>query len=423
MSRDSHSTADSPVNVTVNRRRRFQLPKRRWHILGAVLVLAFFVGALARVALVPVLDKDPNVTGEVALDAIPQPLPSTHLEADSQALPDLLAGDVAQGDNPTAASTALAGGQKPEGQKLDALGNPIKPSSNATSSNTSNAPNAATPKTILIDGKVLGGGTGGASATLNPALTRQGRFGPLPTIAPDGNTAAKAYRRTNVLQSGRQPVALIIGGLGVNRQVTQQAIDILPANVTLSFAAHSVGLQEWINLARNDGHEVLIEIPMNSNGFNPSEPGANRTLKAGEETQNQRHLDWLLSRAQGYFGVTNYNGDLFLNRADASLTTLDRLSKSGLSLVTDGAFDTTGLDTLARSVGLPYKQGFGLIDPEPQTVLIEIELARLAAQATSGRGPVGIGFAYPETLEAVSAWLTTLPSQSLQLVPASSRLQ
>jgi polysaccharide deacetylase 2 family uncharacterized protein YibQ len=414
MSRESQTAS----NTVVNRRRRFVLPKRRWHILGAILVLAFFTGALARVALSPVLDKDPNVTGEIALDAIPQPLPSTHLEAESDALPDLLAGDVPQGENPTAAAArSKSNGNDP---KVDALGNPIKTSSSSQVSRTPSGQAAAPkPKTILIDGKALDGG----SATLFPKLTRQGRFGPLPTVAPDGQTALKAYRRVTRLQSGKQPVSLIIGGLGVNQQLTQQAIDGLPADVTLSFAAHSVGLQDWINRARADGHEVLIEIPMNSAGFNPNEPGADRTLKAGQEATNQRHLDWLLSRAQGYFGVTNYNGDLFLNRADASLTTLDRLSKSGLGFITDGAFSTASLNALTQSVGLPYKQGFGLIDPEPNPALIEIELSRLAAQATSGSAPAGIGFAYPETLDAVTMWIASLPSQSLQLVPASSGLK
>jgi len=173
-----------------------------------------------------------------------------------------------------------------------------------------------------------------------------------------------------VPQAGKQPVSIIIGGLGINASLTEDAITLLPADVTLSFAAQSSGLQGWLNKAREDGHEVMIEIPMESDAFNPSDPSANRTLRTNNISANKRHLDWLLSRAQGYFGVINYNGDKFLTR-----------------------------------VNLPYKRGFGIIDPAPNKTLIEIELDRLAASAKAGANPVGIGFAYPETLEALAEWI------------------
>jgi len=81
----------------------------------------------------------------------------------------------------------------------------------------------------------------------------------------------------------------------------------------------------------------LIELPMESADFNAAEPGADRALMANRNAAaNQRNLDWLLSRAQGYFGVTNYNGDMFLTRADVAAPILDKLAKSGLSFVSDG---------------------------------------------------------------------------------------
>ena len=146
-------------------------------------------------------------------------------------------------------------------------------------------------------------------------------------------------------------------------------------------------------------------------------------LKAGETDQNKENLDWLLSRAQGYFGIINYNGDAFLTRADAAAPTLNRLSDSGLAFISDGAFTAPSLDALAQSVGLPYTAGFGLIDPEPKSALIEIELSRLASQSAEGHTPVGVGFAYPETISSVKRWIDDLPGQSLELVPASATLK
>ncbi len=42
-------------------------------------------------------------------------------------------------------------------------------------------------------------------------------------------------------------MAVIVGGLGFNAQVTQAAIEQLPAAVTLSFVPYADRLQGWID--------------------------------------------------------------------------------------------------------------------------------------------------------------------------------
>ena len=176
-------------------------------------------------------------------------------------------------------------------------------------------------------------------------------------------------------------------------------------------------------MARADGHEVLIEIPMESAEFDPNEPGADRALRVTlPPGENGRRLDWMLSRAQGYAGVTNYNGDVFLTRADAAAPFMDRLSQTGLGFLTDGAFEAPTLPTLASAVRQPFKAGNGLIDPDPIVRVVSGRLSVLGQSAKSGSHPVGVGFAYPQTIEAVQNWITTLDSQNLQLAPATSAL-
>jgi len=237
-------------------------------------------------------------------------------------------------------------------------------------------------------------------------------------------SALLAYRRTFRPEAGKRPISLVVGGLGVNRALTQDAIQTLPADVTLSFAAHSVGLQDWINTAREDGHEVLIEIPMESASFDPTEPGADRALRITlPPAENGRRLDWMLSRAQGYAGLINFNGDSFLTRTDVAAPYMDRLSQTGVGFLTDGAFETPSLPSLAKSVGQPFKAGHGLIDPDPIARVISARLTGLSNAAKTGSHPVGVGFAYPETLTEVQAWIATLEGQNLQLAPATSALK
>ncbi len=393
----------------ITRRERLRLPKRRWHALAAAALLSMTTLFLYAFTKVPPNKTDLYISGKVTLPETPQSLESTHLNTNNNDLPDLLAGDVAEGQNPTALTTTTS-----TTQKTDALGNPTTQVSSLTTS-----PASTGPKTILIDGKAINGNP----TDLYDDLVRPGPFGPLPKKASDNRSVFTAYRKPFEERSNNQAISIIIGGLGINAALTEEAIRVLPAEVTLSFAAQSTGLQGWINKAREDGHEVLLEIPMDSDSFNPADPGASLTLKADQPEVNNRYLDQLLSRAQGYFGVMNYNGNKFLTRTDATAEVLERFSNDGLAFVSDGAFLTPSLEALALSVDLPYKQGAGFVDPEPNLNLIKTELLRLSTIASSGTEPVGVGFAYPETLQAVSEWASTLHENSLQLVPVSATIK
>ena len=401
-----------------NRRRAMQpLPSRKKHLLLAVSFMTVIGTAAYGLTSLMGNANDAEVKGTVAVAPMPMPPASDTLNGETEALPDLLAGDVPPNVNPTEFS-------KPS---VDALGNPIggsvpKPAILPVSPQSQTSTTG--PRTITIDGAPIDG----SSAALVPApisgLTKMSSYGRVPAIGPTGMTPVDAYKRPYAATSGKRPVSVIIGGLGVNRGLTTQAITELPGEITLAFAAHSPGLQNWINQARATGHEVLIELPMESASFNPAEPGADRALMASRNSAaNMRNLDWLMSRGQGYFGVTNYNGDVFLTRADIAAPVLDKLSQSGLSFISDGSVSAPSLAALSSSAKLPYAAGYTLIDPQQDTAIIQSELTRLAAQAKNSGGIIGVGFAYPETIAAVSNWARGLSGQGLELAPASSTLR
>ena len=381
---------------TLRRRQPLRLPKRRWHVLGAAALLSALL--LVPAALVGAIGdaEDAVPGGTVGVAAIdPATLPSP-LDAPNSNLPDLLGEDVLMGDNPTLALLE---------EDTDALGNPIseKPAAPDTS------------KRLNVPAR---------ASALDPSLTRDSAFGPIPGPDARGRTALDHYRRPVRLQQGRKPVSVIVGGLGLNGTLTRRAIDELPADVTLSFAAHAPGLQDWIDSARAAGHEVLLEVPMESATFDDSEPGANRALRADATVEaNRRNLHSVLSRAQGYAGVINYNGDRVLTRADVLAPVMSELKASGLGVFSDGSFDAPSAPALARSVGVPYAGGFGLIDPVADSAVINGKLDELAARAQDTPNTLGVGFAYPETLDALKGWIATLSGEGLTLVPATAALR
>ena len=143
-----------------------------------------------------------------------------------------------------------------------------------------------------------------------------------------GATPFDVYKRPDNASGAK--VALVIGGLGLNARITERAINQLPAEVTLSFVPYADNLQGWINKARSQGHEVLIEIPLEPFDYPENDAGPHTLLASGTPDENKRRLEYLLSRATGYFGVLNYLGGKFATSATANNAFMGALKSRGL---------------------------------------------------------------------------------------------
>ncbi|MFN9848046.1 MAG: divergent polysaccharide deacetylase family protein [Alphaproteobacteria bacterium] len=234
----------------------------------------------------------------------------------------------------------------------------------------------------------------------------------LPIIAADGRTPAQVYARP-FTANGRPKVALVIGGLGLNPRTTQQAIDTLPPQVTLSFVVYAEGLQGWIDMARARGHEVLLETPMEPENYPDNDPGPYTLLADGQPVETVKKLEWILSRASGYFGLTNYLGARFLGSPAAYDAFANSVRGRGLAFVDDGT-------AAGKAGGIPRASAERVIDSKRSGADIDQQLAALEAGALQRGQALGSGFAYPVTLEKVAAWAASVEQRGYQLAPASA---
>jgi uncharacterized protein len=239
----------------------------------------------------------------------------------------------------------------------------------------------------------------------------QGPNGPLPIIAADGRTPAEAYARP-FTANGRPKVALVIGGLGLNAGVTRQAIETLPPEITLSFVPYSEGLQGWIDLARAAGHEVLLETPMEPTDYPDNDPGPYTLMADAPGQETVKKLEWVLSRATGYFGVTNYLGSRFMTSAAGMDAFQTALRGRGLAFIDDGQ--------AARRGGPGRASALRIIDDQLSSEAIDQQLLAVEAGALQHGQALGSGFAYPVTLSQVAKWAESVESRGYQLAPASA---
>lgn len=250
----------------------------------------------------------------------------------------------------------------------------------------------------------------------DPALLHRTAYGKSPRIAEDGRRASKVYARP-FSPDDSPHVGLIVGGLGLNRALTERAIEELPPNVTLAFAPYAKDLDLWTKRAREAGHEFMIELPMENRSGEGEALGPATLLTSREAAQNLQRLDWILSRAEGYFGVTNYLGAHFSADRDAIDPVLARVAAAGLAYVDDtGALKGRKSGDVA-TVSRLIDPGFGAEKGRTARDLDSLE--KIAARSGEALGKTYVN---ADTLDLLVEWADGLSARGLALAPASAVL-
>jgi polysaccharide deacetylase 2 family uncharacterized protein YibQ len=287
--------------------------------------------------------------------------------------------------------------------------------------------------------KVMRGGGGGATdaliidvpqslgVRLAPApdrrLVEKSRFGMLPRIGADGARPADVYARPVVESAalkGAPRVAIMVGGLGIDEAGTIAAIDKLPGAVSLAFAPYGPDLDRDAARAREAGHEILLQAPMEP--FASSEPGPHTLTTTASEAENLESLHWLMSRFTGYVGVTNYLGGKFSADSQAFSPVLAEIAARGLDYLDDGSSPRSLAREIAGRLNLPAAAADVVLDAAPTADAIEVALARLEAQARRQGAAVGVATALPISVEHIARWATMLEARGISLVPISAAI-
>jgi hypothetical protein len=286
---------------------------------------------------------------------------------------------------------------------------------------------AATPQSggIRINGKLVEPGQSFSQVEGEGSIATSIEVTPPPAAAAqtatvvDDNTPFARYSRPFENPEGKPTVSVIVGGLGIHWRHTQAAIQELPADVTLSFAPGAKNLRSWVRQARADGHEVLIELPMEPFDYGRPRPHPQVLQVAASESLNRQRLDILLSRVGSYAGVINYQGGKFATSNDASNVIFDALSDKGLAFFEDGSLLNAVFEDVAREQGLTFARSETVIDARPEGDPIETQLMFLEAQALDNGAALGTAFAYPISIDMIKTWTEQLEQKGILLAPAS----
>jgi polysaccharide deacetylase 2 family uncharacterized protein YibQ len=254
-------------------------------------------------------------------------------------------------------------------------------------------------------------------------LVEKGRHGPLPRIGADGSRPSEIYARPVVstpgLKTGAPRIAIVVGGMGLNAAATSAAVEMLPGPVTLGFAPYGADLDRQAAQAREAGHELLLQAPMEPLD-KAAVPGPNTLLSGVEASQNLDGLRWLMSRMSGYVGVASFLGGRFLAREADLAPVMREIAGRGLLFMDDGTAAQSLAPTLAASAGLPAARADVVLDANPQPEAIKTALAKLEATARARGFAIGYAAGLPGALEPVARFARGLEQRGVALVPLSA---
>ncbi|RVB12598.1 divergent polysaccharide deacetylase family protein [Mesorhizobium sp. M7A.F.Ca.CA.004.07.1.1] len=251
------------------------------------------------------------------------------------------------------------------------------------------------------------------------ALIETSETGPLPVRATDGRRPFDVYARPWSGGRGAR-VAIVIGGLSGSQTGTQAAIAKLPAEVTLAFAPQGNSIGRWMQAARQSGHEIVMQVPLEPFDYPKVNPGRNTLTVAASADENLKSLHWALSRTTNYTGVMNYMGARFSADAAAMEPFIAELGKRGLAYIDDGSSARSLAPDLALKDGVPFVAGDMAIDAVQDRGEILKKLDSLEATARAKGTAVGIGSAFDLTVDTVSSWVVEAKKRGIEIVPISA---
>jgi uncharacterized protein len=340
--------------------------------------------------------------------------------------------------------------QSRESDRADAVPKPVEPSrSSSEQPSRSDRPNrydgpepkpvqpatpSAVPGTVtIIDGTsgkrqevVIPGPAAekpGGEAPIDPRFAEPSAHGVIPKIAPDGTRPAQAFAQPVKALAGKPMaprIAIVVGGLGISATGTGEALAKLPGAVTFAFAPYGDDLPRLAARARDSGHELLLQVPMEPFDYPDNDPGPQTLLTSLVPEQNIDRLHWLMSRFQGYVGITNEMGARFTASEQAFVPILRETAKRGLIFIDDGSTPRSLAGQIAGANNLPFAKADVTLDAVPTPVEVDRALGRLEMAARERGVAVGFASALPVSIDRIARWAKTAESRGILLVPITA---
>lgn len=219
-----------------------------------------------------------------------------------------------------------------------------------------------------------------------------------------------------VVEGNKPKVAIIIDDMGLTLRSRQ--VEIMQAPLTLSYLPYAENLKARTKIARENGHELMVHMPMEAMN---DKNGGPRILEINDDEEEFRKtVEWGLSQFSGYVGVNNHQGSRLTQDEPSMRRLMTQLKDKGIYFVDSKTIGSSVAEKIAAENGIAHASRDVFLDHEMTRAFVDQALSDLEAIARRKGYAIAIGHPHKDTIEALKAWLPTLEAKGIELVPASA---
>lgn len=238
-----------------------------------------------------------------------------------------------------------------------------------------------------------------------------------------GKAVQEAWQRLAVETPGieretRPLIAIVIDDVGIDQVRSRRSIS-LEAPLTLSFIPYGYNLQELVDLAGDNGHEVMLHMPMEPTN-EAVDPGPNALLTSLSMGELEKRIDWDLRQFSGYIGINNHMGSKFTKWGPGMRLVLREMKRRGLVFLDSITSSESVAFDLARELDVPVARRDVFLDHVQDEDEIKKQLQRTERIARNSGHAIAIGHPHDETTDVLRQWIPDVQARGFRLVPVSA---
>lgn len=223
------------------------------------------------------------------------------------------------------------------------------------------------------------------------------------------------------LQSKLPELALIIDDLGYDKKLAHEFSNI-DKRLSFSILPNSPFAKELAIFFHNQGHDVLVHLPMEPIDYPNINPGDNALLGSMTDAAFLRTLRTHLSTIPFSIGANNHMGSQLTQDPKKMSLLFRTLKKNNLFFIDSYTNPKSVCSETADHISLKFARRNVFLDNDQDDASIRMQLMRLESLASSNGRAIGLGHPYQSTLEVLSKELPNL-SKKFNLVSISEFMQ
>ena len=221
----------------------------------------------------------------------------------------------------------------------------------------------------------------------------------------------------NLPKDQRPMVAIIIDDIGYDMDLAKRFLALDPA-LTCAVLPHSVYYRQIAQLARKEGHEVMLHQPMEPNEYPMIDPGPGALLSVMTPDERIQQLNANIDLIPGICGVNNHMGSKTTTMSDEMNQVFTVLKKRGLFFIDSRTTAATVSQSSARLFKVPFAERDVFLDHVRKESEIRAQIEHLVNIAEVHGKALGIGHPYEMTYQVLKKVLPDVKKR-VRLIPAS----